>query len=48
MKPTFLLMLFGLAYGVSLSQDNLGYQRPPEAIAKLVEAPLTPMVTLSI
>ena len=40
-------MLFGLAYGVSLSQDNLGYQRPPEAIAKLVEAPLTPMVTLS-
>ncbi len=47
MRTIILLMLFGLAYGVSWSQDNPGYQRPPEAIAKLVEAPLTPMVTLS-
>lgn len=29
------------------AQTNTGYQRPPEEIAKLVEAPLTPFVTLS-
>ena len=29
------------------AQDNLTYQRPPEEIASLVEAPLTPLVTFS-
>lgn len=31
----------------TFAQDNLSYQRPPEEIAKLVEAPLTPTVTLT-
>ncbi len=30
-----------------LAQENLTYQRPPEEIARLVEAPLTPFVTFS-
>jgi dipeptidyl aminopeptidase/acylaminoacyl peptidase len=29
------------------AQENITYQRPPEEIAKLVEAPLTPFVTFS-
>jgi dipeptidyl aminopeptidase/acylaminoacyl peptidase len=29
------------------AQENLTYQRPPEVIARLVEAPLTPLVTFS-
>jgi dipeptidyl aminopeptidase/acylaminoacyl peptidase len=29
------------------AQENLTYQRPPEEIAKLLEAPLTPFVTFS-
>lgn len=37
------LLVLSFAYG----QDNQGYQRPPDAIAKLVEAPLTPAVVLS-
>ena len=32
---------------ITLGQDNLGYQRPPDAIAKLVEAPLTPAISIS-
>ena len=44
---TFLVILFVLAGYQSFSQDNPGYQRPPDAIAKLVEAPLTPLVALS-
>lgn len=47
MRTAILLLLLGFVSYVSLSQDNPGYQRPPDAIAKLVEAPLTPMVTLS-
>ncbi|HMP99320.1 MAG TPA: prolyl oligopeptidase family serine peptidase [Cyclobacteriaceae bacterium] len=38
-----LLFVACLAY----AQDNLQYQRPPEEIAQLVEAPLTPLVTFS-
>lgn len=31
----------------AIAQENLGYQRPPEEIAKLLEAPLTPFVSFS-
>ncbi|MBX2914650.1 MAG: S9 family peptidase [Cyclobacteriaceae bacterium] len=31
----------------TFAQENIGYQRPPEAIAKLLEAPLTPFVSFS-
>src|ERR1043165_9051705 len=31
----------------SFAQENQGYQRPPEEIAKLVEAPLTPAINIS-
>lgn len=42
------LLLLSLALPLSLfAQTNAGYQRPPEEIAKLVEAPLTPAVALS-
>ena len=47
MKTTILLMFLGLLYFVSFAQDNTGYKRPPEEIAKLVEAPLTPIILLS-
>ncbi len=47
MKTLITVTLLGLAIPASLAQDNLGYQRPPEEIAKLVEAPLTPAITLS-
>lgn len=39
----FLCTCMTLAFG----QGNQGYQRPPEEIAKLVEAPLTPAVFIS-
>lgn len=39
-----LLMLVALS---AQSQDNLTYQKPPEEIAKLVEAPLTPSVVFA-
>lgn len=42
-KLLFLLLLF--AFVGTFAQN--GYQRPPDDIAKLVEAPLTPGVTLS-
>lgn len=43
---TLLILLVALSLSVvGLSQS--GYQRPPEEIAKLVEAPLTPSVALS-
>jgi dipeptidyl aminopeptidase/acylaminoacyl peptidase len=43
-----LLLLLMVALPLSLvAQSNAGYQRPPEEIAKLVEAPLTPAVALS-
>lgn len=40
-------MTLGFITSVSLAQDNQGYQRPPEEIAKLVEAPLTPAIIIS-
>ena len=46
MKKLYTLLLCLIA-AVSFAQDNQGYQRPPEEIAKLVEAPLTPAITLS-
>lgn len=41
-----ILFLLTLSY-TSFCQDNPTYQRPPEEIAKLVEAPLTPFVNFS-
>lgn len=46
MRLLFLLSLLTLAIG-SWAQENLTYQRPPEEIAKLVEAPSTPAVIFS-
>ncbi len=42
-----IVLLIAILPGAGFSQDNLGYQRPPEEIAKLVEAPLTPFVSFS-
>jgi dipeptidyl aminopeptidase/acylaminoacyl peptidase len=42
-----LLFVFGLACLQGFSQGNVSYQRPPEEIAKLLEAPLTPFVSFS-
>jgi dipeptidyl aminopeptidase/acylaminoacyl peptidase len=47
MKNFLILFLTLFVCFAAFPQDNLGYQRPPDAIAKLVEAPLTPAVTLS-
>jgi dipeptidyl aminopeptidase/acylaminoacyl peptidase len=41
-----ILFLLTLSY-TGICQDNPTYQRPPEEIAKLVEAPLTPFVNFS-
>ncbi|MFM8913207.1 MAG: S9 family peptidase, partial [Flammeovirgaceae bacterium] len=46
MKAFFVLIFFAVATS-ALAQENLTYQRPPEEIAKLVEAPFTPAVTFS-
>ncbi|MCU0399348.1 MAG: hypothetical protein MUC73_14740 [Cyclobacteriaceae bacterium] len=45
MKKIIYLMF--LAVLPAIAQENLTYQRPPEEIARLVEAPLTPFVTFS-
>ncbi len=43
-----LILAVAIAIAVSAAaQTKVGYQRPPEEIAKLVEAPLTPAVSLS-
>ncbi len=42
-----LLLVFSLVCLQGFSQGNLSYQRPPEEIAKLLEAPLTPFVSFS-
>ncbi len=42
-----LVILFCLPLTIANSQENLSYQRPPEEIAKLLEAPLTPFVSFS-
>jgi dipeptidyl aminopeptidase/acylaminoacyl peptidase len=41
------LILLTLATLVAYSQENISYQRPPDDIAKLIEAPLTPGVIIS-
>src|SRR5436190_3733051 len=47
MKSRILSLVFVLASLTALCQGSTGYQRPPEEIAKLVEAPLTPAIGLS-
>lgn len=42
-----LWILFVLSGFISLAQENITYQKPPESIARLLEAPLTPFVTFS-
>lgn len=46
MKKILLLFCLSVAFLLS-AQENLEYQRPPEEIAQLLEAPLTPLVTFS-
>jgi dipeptidyl aminopeptidase/acylaminoacyl peptidase len=46
MKKNILFLLFLLTSSV-FAQENITYQRPPEEIARLLEAPLTPFVTFS-
>lgn len=46
MKNLLYLVLF-LTGSLAFAQENIRYQRPPEEIAKLVEAPLTPLVSFS-
>jgi dipeptidyl aminopeptidase/acylaminoacyl peptidase len=45
MKKLILVLLSISSIG--LCQENAAYQRPPEEIAKLVEAPLTPLIIIS-
>ena len=45
MKKLIYILLFFSA--PLFAQENLTYQRPPEEITKLLEAPLTPLVTFS-
>lgn len=47
MNRIIYLLLMCAVSTLTFAQDNQGYQRPPEEIAKLVEAPLTPAVSLS-
>lgn len=47
MMKKFTSILLFLCTTTLFAQENITYQRPPEEIAKLVEAPLTPFVTFS-
>lgn len=47
MKHSILILLFLCCTTLVWSQGSGGYQRPPEEIAKLIEAPLTPFSTVS-
>lgn len=48
MKKLLFLSLFTISLSyVGFCQDNLSYQRPPEEIVKLLEAPLNPFVSIS-
>lgn len=47
MKKLLMAACLAAATSVGVAQDNLTYQRPPDDIAKLVEAPLTPAITLT-
>lgn len=42
-----MLIFFALSRTLLPAQQNAGYQRPPEVIAQIAEAPLTPVVILS-
>src|ERR1044071_6411218 len=42
-----LLLILGCFVAAVATFAQTGYQRPPEEIAKLVEAPLTPIVNIS-
>jgi dipeptidyl aminopeptidase/acylaminoacyl peptidase len=44
-NPIFVLLVF--CFGSLLAQESVTYQRPPQAIADLVEAPTTPSVLFS-
>ncbi len=46
MKNLFFLFLAVLVSSISFSQENLEYQKPPEAILELVDAPLAPSVRI--
>ncbi len=46
MKSRLLISLL-LAAVLAVAQEKSGYQRPPEVLAQIVDAPLTPLVTLS-
>lgn len=46
MKKSVFIFLIGATIS-SVAQDNLSYQKPPDEIAKLVDAPLTPAVLFS-
>ena len=45
--PQLLVVAVLLNFGSIQAQDtNMGYQRPPEEIAKLIDAPSTPSVSI--
>jgi dipeptidyl aminopeptidase/acylaminoacyl peptidase len=46
MKKIYFLFFSFLAL-IAFGQEKRGYQRPPDEIAKLVEAPLTPSISIS-
>jgi dipeptidyl aminopeptidase/acylaminoacyl peptidase len=46
MKKIGLLLLLFVSLN-AMAQDNITYQRPPDDIAKLIEAPLTPGIMIS-
>jgi dipeptidyl aminopeptidase/acylaminoacyl peptidase len=46
MKKYLFICLFYMSF-TSYAQENLVYQRPPDDIAKLIEAPLTPAISIS-
>lgn len=45
--PAFLLLAFLMTVTDSSAQDSTGYQRPPQAITDILNAPPTPLVSLS-
>ncbi|NJN42397.1 MAG: S9 family peptidase [Flammeovirgaceae bacterium] len=46
MKKSIWILLILTGF-IAQAQENIPYQRPPEEIARLLEAPLTPLVTFS-
>ncbi len=45
--PAFLLLTCLMTAPHSFSQDSPGYQRPPQAITNILDAPPTPLISLS-